>query len=189
MKTSSFLAEEEIIFEQDEISIITELTLAGRIFAVTIILISIPLYLLIYLFFASVPFFVDVPYNYVLLAAFLFFIVYSVDYCVKNRHHFFYAKIKINKENSYLQIIDKLEKVVKEVDFGKFNYISLQNVSYNQSPFVSIVLIGDESKMSIKKSHLILHRLKPLNLRINGLFLYQSFWEYLLKMICKTNII
>jgi hypothetical protein len=35
MKTSSFLAEEEIIFEQDEISIITELTLAGRIFAVT----------------------------------------------------------------------------------------------------------------------------------------------------------
>jgi hypothetical protein len=88
MKASSFLAEEEIIFEQDEISIITELTLAGRIFAVTMILISIPLYLLIYLFFASVPFFVDVPYNYVFLAAFLFFIVYSVDYCVKNRHHF-----------------------------------------------------------------------------------------------------
>ena len=50
-----------------------------------------------------------------------------------------------------MQIIDKLEKVVKEVDFGKFNYISLQNVSYNQSPFVSIVLIGDKSEMSIKK--------------------------------------
>ena len=153
MKASSFLAEEEIIFEQDEISIITELTLAGRIFAVTIILISIPLYLLIYLFFASVPFFVDVPYNYVLLAAFLFFIVYSVDYCVKNRHHFFYAKIKINKENSYLQIIDKLEKVVKQIDFVNFQYISLQYVSYGggRSPFVSIVLIGDKSEMSIKK--------------------------------------
>lgn len=153
MKTSSFFAEEEIIFEEKEMSIITEVTLAGRILVVIIILISIPLYLLIYLFFASVPFFVNSPYNYMLLAAFLFFIIYSVDYCVKNRHHFFYAKIKINKENSCLQIIDKTERVVKKVDFVNFQYISLQYLSYGggRSPFVSIVLIGDKSELSIKK--------------------------------------
>ena len=52
-----------------------------------------------------------------------------------------------------MQIIDKLEKVVKQIDFVNFQYISLQYVSYGggRSLFVSIVLIGDKSEMSIKK--------------------------------------
>ncbi len=71
-----------------------------------------------------------------MLIAFLLFMIYWLDYSIKNRHHFFYAKTKINKRNYHLEIIDKLEKVVKKIDFGKFKYISFQNVSYGRSPFV-----------------------------------------------------
>lgn len=153
MKNSSFFAEEEIVFEEDEICIITEANCAGRIFIIIIILISIPFYVFLYFVIASVSFFVNPPFSYILLVAFLFFMIYWLDYFIKNRHHFFYEKIKINKISCHLEIIDKLETVVKKVDFFNFQYISLQYVSYGggRSPFVSIVLIGDKSEMSIKK--------------------------------------
>ncbi len=147
MKSSSFFFEEEIIFEDDAVILIKN----PKFFAYIFYYLT-TIFLLFFFFFVVLLLGLDVFYERILLLCYFLFCSYIVYLHFKDSFSLF-SLSRINKKNGVLEFFNKKGKVRKTIVLGKLQYFFLEHVTYGggRASFASVVLVGDKSKISLKK--------------------------------------
>lgn len=147
MKSSSNFFEEEIILEDDAIIIIKNPKIAFYVYYYSMIIFSFFFFLFVLMILG-----IDIFYERILVLCYLGFGIYILNFHLKDSFSLF-SLLKINKNDGVLEFFGKKGQVRKTVVLGKLKYMVLEHETYGggRASFASVVLVGDQSKMSLKK--------------------------------------
>ncbi len=147
MKSSSVFFEEEIIFKEEEIDIIKNPQVVFYFYYYSMIVFSFFFFLIVLITLG-----LDVFYERILIICYSFLGLYILNFHFKDSFSLF-SLLRINKRVGILEFLNKKGQVRKTVFLGELKYMVLEHATYGggKGSFASVVLVGEKSKMSLKK--------------------------------------
>lgn len=147
MKSSSVFFEEEIIFEEEVVVIIKNPKVAFYVYYYSLIVFSFFFFLFVLMILG-----LDVFYERILLLCYFSLSLYILNFHFKDSFSLF-SLLRIDKKDGTLEFFSKKGQVRKTVVLGKLKYMVLEHGTYGggKGSFASVVLVGEKSKMSLKK--------------------------------------